>query len=49
MTQGKCKGRPEDAGIAHLFAEGPSWSNIQFTTRCSRATVAKIAKRMVPA
>jgi len=49
MAQGKYKGRPEDvkrnAGIAHLLAEGRSWSYIQDMTGCSRATVAKIAKR----
>ena len=46
---GKYKGRPEDternAGIASLLAEGRSWSFIQDMTGCSRATVAKVAKR----
>ena len=50
MAEGKYKGRPEDternAGIASLLAEGRSWSFIQDMTGCSRATVAKIAKRI---
>lgn len=50
-TEGKYKGRPEDternAGIASLLAEGRSWSFIQDMTGCSRATVAKVAKRTV--
>jgi DNA invertase Pin-like site-specific DNA recombinase len=49
MAEGKYKGRPEDternAGIASLLAEGRSWSFIQDMTGCSRATVAKVAKR----
>jgi DNA invertase Pin-like site-specific DNA recombinase len=48
-ADGKYKGRPEDternAGIASLLAEGRSWSFIQDMTGCSRATVAKVAKR----
>ena len=48
-AEGRYKGRPEDAernaGIASLLAEGRSWSFIQDMTGCSRATVAKIAKR----
>jgi DNA invertase Pin-like site-specific DNA recombinase len=43
------RGRPEDAernaGIASMLAAGASWSSIQAATGCSRATVAKIAKR----
>ena len=50
MAEGKYKGRPEDternAGIASLLEEGRSWSFIQDMTGCSRATVAKIAKRI---
>jgi DNA invertase Pin-like site-specific DNA recombinase len=50
---GKYKGRPEDternAGIASLLAEGRSWSFIQDMTGCSRATVAKVAKRAAAA
>jgi DNA invertase Pin-like site-specific DNA recombinase len=49
-AEGRYKGRPEDternAGIASLLAEGRSWSFIQDMTGCSRATVAKIAKRI---
>src|SRR3954462_6714755 len=48
-AEGRYKGRPEDternAGIASLLAEGRSWSFIQDMTGCSRATVAKVAKR----
>jgi DNA invertase Pin-like site-specific DNA recombinase len=47
---GVYKGRPEDsernAGIARMLASGQSWSFIQEMTGCSRATVAKIAKRI---
>jgi DNA invertase Pin-like site-specific DNA recombinase len=47
--EGRYKGRPEDAernvGIASLLAEGRSWTFIQDMTGCSRATVAKVAKR----
>jgi DNA invertase Pin-like site-specific DNA recombinase len=53
MAEGKYKGRPEDternAGIASLLAEGRSWSFIQDMTGCSRATVAKVAKRAAAA
>jgi DNA invertase Pin-like site-specific DNA recombinase len=46
---GLYKGRPEDternATIARLLSKGESWSQIQRTTGCSRATIAKIAKR----
>ena len=48
-AEGRYKGRPEDtarnAGIASMLRNGSSWSEIQAATRCSRATVAKIAKR----
>lgn len=48
-AEGVYKGRPEDternAGIAAMLAKGVSWSQIQAATGCSRATVAKIAKR----
>jgi DNA invertase Pin-like site-specific DNA recombinase len=44
------KGRPEDTkrneGIADMLAAKMSWSSIQDATGCSRATVAKIAKRI---
>jgi DNA invertase Pin-like site-specific DNA recombinase len=46
---GAYKGRPEDkernAHIAELLALGMSWSKIQKMADCSRATVAKVAKR----
>ncbi|MCQ4162777.1 recombinase family protein [Roseomonas sp. GC11] len=46
---GLYKGRPEDtqrnAAIADMLARGMSWSAIQAATGCSRATIAKIAKR----
>ena len=48
-AEGKYRGRPEDAarnaGIAGMLRSGMSWSAIQDATGCSRATVAKIAKR----
>lgn len=44
------KGRAEDtkrnAGIAALLKAGSSWSQVQDAFGCSRATVAKIAKRV---
>ena len=51
QAEGRYKGRPEDAernaGIASMLAAGASWSSIQAATGCSRATIAKIAKRQV--
>jgi DNA invertase Pin-like site-specific DNA recombinase len=48
---GLYKGRPEDTkrngAIADMLGKGMSWSAIQDATRCSRATIAKIAKRMI--
>lgn len=48
-AEGRYRGRPEDAsrnnGIAAMLTKGVSWSQIQAATGCSRATVAKIAKR----
>ena len=42
-------GRPENkrrnARIAAMLKSGQSWSTIQAATGCSRATIAKIAKR----
>ena len=47
--EGRYRGRPEDAernaGIASMLAKGMTWSQIQLVTGCSRATIAKIAKR----
>jgi DNA invertase Pin-like site-specific DNA recombinase len=46
---GVYKGRPEDtkrnAGIASMLKGGSSWTAVQQAFGCSRATVAKIAKR----
>ena len=48
-AEGRYKGRPEDidrnAGIVSMLKAGASWSKIQATTGCSRATIAKLAKR----
>ena len=48
-AEGRYKGRPEDsmrnASIANMLAAKMSWTAIQSTTGCSRATIAKIAKR----
>jgi DNA invertase Pin-like site-specific DNA recombinase len=48
-AEGRYKGRPEDAernsGIASMLGAGQSWTTIQNATGCSRATIAKIAKR----
>ena len=50
-AESRYRGRPEDSvrnnGIAAMLAKGVSWSQIQAATSCSRATVAKIAKRSV--
>jgi DNA invertase Pin-like site-specific DNA recombinase len=47
------RGGPEDTGrnegIAGMLAAGQSWGAIQNITGCSRATIAKIAKRDRPA
>jgi DNA invertase Pin-like site-specific DNA recombinase len=47
---GRYKGRPEDAerneSIAAMLKAGLSYSAVQQATGCSRATVAKIAKRI---
>ncbi len=46
---GLYRGRPEDVdrnrGIAAMLAGGASWSTVQKATGCSRATIAKVAKR----
>src|SRR5215218_1900836 len=48
-AEGRYKGRSEDTkrnvGIAAMLKAGSSWTQIQAATRCSRATIAKIAKR----
>lgn len=47
---GLYKGRPEDtqrnAAIARLLSKGETWTQVQNATGCSRATIAKIAKRI---
>jgi DNA invertase Pin-like site-specific DNA recombinase len=52
-AEGLYRGRPEDsnrlAGIAAMLAGGASWSTIQRATGCSRATIAKVAKRKAAA
>lgn len=52
-AEGKYKGRAENTarndGITAMLRSGASWSTIQATTGCSRATIAKIAKRGVEA
>jgi DNA invertase Pin-like site-specific DNA recombinase len=48
-AEGRYKGHPEDAernaSIATMLTKGLSWSQIQAATGCSRATIAKVAKR----
>jgi DNA invertase Pin-like site-specific DNA recombinase len=48
-TAGAYRGRPEDVerneGIAAMLRDGMSWSAMQAAAGCSRATVAKVAKR----
>lgn len=48
-AEGRYKGRPEDTerndGIASMLTAGASWGAIQAATGCSRATIAKIARR----
>lgn len=48
-AEGRYKGRKENvkrnACIADMLEKGMSWSKIQDATGCSRATIAKIAKR----
>jgi DNA invertase Pin-like site-specific DNA recombinase len=48
-AEGAYRGRPEDtdrnAGIAGMLRSGMSWTSIQAATGCSRATIAKVAKR----
>ena len=52
-AEGKYVGRPENkrrnARIAAMLAAGTSYSDVQQATGCSRATVAKIAKRVAAA
>ncbi|KNY21070.1 recombinase family protein [Methylobacterium sp. ARG-1] len=52
-AEGRYKGRPEDvkrnAAISGMLGRGMSWSAIIDATGCSRATVAKVAKRSTAA
>ena len=52
-VEGRYKGRPENTerneGIARMIESGQTWGAIQRATGCSRATIAKIAKRTRPA
>ncbi|MBJ3778751.1 recombinase family protein [Acuticoccus mangrovi] len=47
---GRYKGRPENTkrndAIAAMLRRGVSWSEVQHATGCSRATIARISKRM---
>ena len=49
-AEGRYKGRKPDTarndGIAAMLRAGSSWSQVQAMTGCSRATVAKVAKRI---
>lgn len=49
-AEGRYKGRPENVkrneAIAGMLRRGSSWSEVQHATGCSRATIAKIARRM---
>src|SRR5271169_1844939 len=49
-AEGLYRGRPEDTarndGIAGMLKSRMSWTAIQLATGCSRATIAKIAKRV---
>ena len=49
-AEGRYRGRPENAErnatIATLLRKGVTWSEVQRATKCSRATVAKIAQRL---
>lgn len=48
-AEGRYRGRPVDEdrhqGIAVMLKAGVSWSDIQAATKCSRATIARVAKR----
>jgi DNA invertase Pin-like site-specific DNA recombinase len=49
-AEGRYRGRPENvernAGIGRMLASKQLWGEIQSVTGCSRATIAKIAKRL---
>lgn len=52
-AEGKYRGRPVDAdryqGIVAMLAAGMSWTAVQAATGCSRATIARAAKRSATA
>ena len=45
LYKGRAENLERNAGIAAMLAAGQSYSAIQAAARCSRATIAKIAKR----
>ncbi len=51
-AEGRYRGRTENGarntGIASMLRAGSTWSQVQAATGCSRATIAKIAKRRIP-
>lgn len=51
-AKGAYKGRPEDAernaAIVGMLNSGQSWNAIQAATRCSRSTIARLAKKQAP-
>ncbi len=49
LYRGRKENTARNDGIASMLRAGSSWSQIQAATGCSRATVSKIAKRLVPA
>ena len=50
--EGLYRGRPEDVerngAIINMLKAGQSWSTITKATRCSRSTLSRLAKRIVP-
>jgi DNA invertase Pin-like site-specific DNA recombinase len=52
-AEGRYRGRPEDtarnAGIGAMLRAGESWTAVQMAFGCSRATIAKVAKRATAA
>jgi DNA invertase Pin-like site-specific DNA recombinase len=46
LNKGRTENFARNSGIAAMLRAGTSWSQIQAATGCSRATVAKIAKRI---
>ena len=48
LYKGRAENVARNEGIAAMLRAGSSWSQIQAATGCSRATVAKIAKRLGP-